>query len=497
MRTLDNPEHKQPEMWNGNNPPYPTDLSGHQSVGCRSAAAPDALGQKISNAPVTSRHRSLLRRLSLGFVFAVALFAICFYGLIPDVIATPYIVLACLGICLAFLAIEPGSVLIKIACMLASASLSLMFMDLALRPLLQARLFGPPQLFMYRWAPMPTLWRYKPDISFDAVVYGDLATPDYQERRREVFRTDSYGFRNTPDQEQAARKGSTNLILLGDSFGVGPGTTQDKTWAALFQSKYGLQTYNLSMAGSGPWHELMNLKIACQRLRCDGSTTVLWALFAGNDLQDEIFDQLEPSVSDSWLQRVAVSVATFRNMSPVRNLAERVRLHIHPFKHVDVRELPDGRRVIFRLRYERAVELTIDQVRHHEHYSKLVAVVDEMKRFADSRGFSVVVVVIPPKEEIYSAIATGRSEPEGETSGFAEAIAELCQRDGLPFLDLTPFFAEEAKKELAQSGALLWWSDDTHWNDRGHELAAAIVHDHLTALLKDRDHNSGLLSKTR
>jgi lysophospholipase L1-like esterase len=449
------------------------------------------MGQVVNR--VSPRYRSLSQRLLPGVVFAVSLFVIWFYGLIP--VTTGCIVWSCVGICLASLAFEPGSALIRVACILTSVSLSLMLGDLALRPMLRGRLFGPAQLFMYRWAPMPSLWRYKPNVSFDGFVHGDLATPDYQERRREIFQTDSYGFRNTADQEQAAQKGNSDLILLGDSVGEGVGTTQEKTWGALLQNKYGLRTYNLSMAGSGPWHELMNLKIACQRLRCDGSTTVLWSLFTGNDLQDEIFDQVEPSLSHSWLQRGLVSLTTFRNMSPLLNFTDRMRLYIHPLHNIDVRELPDGKKIIFRLRYERAAELSIDQVRHHDHYSKLVAVVDEMKRFADSRHFGLVVVVTPPKEEIYSAIATGRTEQAGETSGFAKAIAELCRKNGLPFLDLTPFFAKEAKRELDQSGALLWWSDDTHWNERGHELAAAVVHDHLTALLKDPDRTSGLPSK--
>ena len=146
---------------------------------------------------------------------------------------------------------------------------------------------------------------------------GDLATRDYQEKRFETFETDSYGFRNTAKQATDAQHGGADLIMLGDSFGVGVGTAQNQTWASLFEREYGLHAYNLSMAGSGPWHELMNLKIACPRLHCGSRTLVLWALFAGNDLQDPIGDELEPSVSYSWPQRVRVAALTYLNMSPV------------------------------------------------------------------------------------------------------------------------------------------------------------------------------------
>jgi SGNH hydrolase-like domain, acetyltransferase AlgX len=418
-----------------------------------------------------------LKRLSVGAIFCLTLLALSGYGFIPGLFANRYIFLACAAICLLFVMIEPGIIVVRIALVLASLVVSVVLMDLTLRPVMYPRLFGPPQLFMFRWPPMPVLWRYKPNVVFDGMVYGDLASPEYQERRHEIFQTDSYGFRNTPAQEREAREGHADLILLGDSFGVGVGTTQEKTWGGLFQGKYGLHTYNLSIAGSGPWHELINLKIACQRLRCDESTTVLWALFSGNDLQDEIYDEMEPSLSNSRLRGLLVDAETFRNMSPIREIIDKVfvRGHSSPI----TKRLPDGRELIFRPRYVKAVSLNLEQVRQHPHYQKLAAVVDEMKRFADARHFSVVVVVAPAKEEIYSSILADQSESDGkEISGFASAIEELCRRDQLPYLDLKPFFAEESTKQLAL-GHLLWWSDDTHWNERGHELAAATVYDQL------------------
>lgn len=433
-----------------------------------------------------------LKRLFVGLVFGLALLTLSFYGLLPDV-GIRYMLLGSGALCVICLLVGLRLIVLRTALVMVSVSVSLMVMDLALRPVVSQKLFGPSQMFMYRWAPMPALWRYKPNAFFDGVVYGDLATREYKEQRREVFRTDSYGFRNTPAQELEAHEGHTDLILLGDSFGVGVGTTQEATWGSLFESKYGLHTYNLSMAGSGPWHELMNLKIACQRLRCDSNTTVIWALFAGNDLQDEIFDELEPSLSESWLREVIVNVATFRNMSPLRNVAELVFERSHPSKQpIITRDLPDGRKLIFRTRYAKAVQLSLEQVRQHPHYPKLAAVLAEMKRFSDARHFSVVVVLAPAKEEIYSSILTGRNEPNTErTSGFAKAIEELCRRNRQPYLDLTPLFAQEAERELA-SGHLLWWSDDTHWNERGNEFAAAVVHDHLSGLLRDHAYSRAM-----
>lgn len=430
-----------------------------------------------------------LKRLSIGLIFCLTLLSLSGYGFIPGLFANRYIFLACAAICIIFLLIEPGVIILRTALVLASLLVSLVLLDLALRPIMYPRLFGPPQLFMFRWAPMPELWRYRPNISFAGVVYGDMASPQYQERRYEIFQTDSFGFRNTPAQERQAREQHADLIMLGDSFGVGVGTTQEKTWGGLFENKFGLHTYNLSMPGSGPWHELINLKIACQRLRCDENTTVLWALFSGNDLQDDIYDDMEPSLSNNPIHSFFVDAATFRNLSPIREITDKlfVRSHSVPI----TKTLPNGKKLIFRPRYIKAVQLDLDQVQQHPHYQKIVAVVDEMKRFADSRHFSVVVAVAPAKEEIYSSILNGQTESQTQgTSGFAMAIEQLCRQDKFPYLDLTPLFAQEAKKQLAL-GNLLWWSDDTHWNERGNEFAATAVYDQL---LSQRRPNSLTLS---
>jgi SGNH hydrolase-like domain, acetyltransferase AlgX len=439
-----------------------------------------------------------MKRLLLGSVFGFAFLELFFLGLLPDFLGSRYVVL--IGICVALTvaAVKPGSVLTKTSIVVASISVSILLLDLGSRPVMEPLLFGPRPLFMYSWAPMPSLWRYAPNVAFEGMLGGDLAMRDYQERRFETFETDSYGFRNTAKQATDAQRDGADLIMLGDSFGVGVGTAQNQTWASLFEQEYGLRTYNLSMAGSGPWQELMNLKIACPRLHCDSRTVVLWALFAGNDLQDPIGDELEPSVSYGWAQRMRVSARTYLNMSPVRNVIDlAINRKNQSRQPVIVRDLPSGRKLIFRSRYVRAVQLSYDQVRLHPHYPKVAAVVDEMKRFSDSEHFRVVVVMIPAKEEVYSSILSGGNEPGHEQpSGFSRAVRELCQRNGLPYLDLKPYFLEEARKQLAQSGELLWWSDDTHWNTRGHALAASIVYRYLLARLRSTYQSEAMVRRT-
>jgi len=433
---------------------------------------------------------SVVKRLLIGTTFGITVPVLYFYSLIPNVMSTTYVLLIAVSVSGGIALLRPRPGLAKAAAGVASCLLSLIVMDLALRPAINRQLLGPREMYMYYWPPMPTLWRYGTHVTFHQIISGDLAGTSrqhYEEKRLLDFETDAFGFRNCPRQVEGEHDKNYDLILLGDSVGVGVGTTQEKTWGTLLSRKYGLRTYNLSMPGSSPWHELMNLKIACQRLHCGSQTIVLWVMFAGNDLSDEYGDELEPSLVDNPVRRLRIAAKTFRNMSPIRNLVERVRQFYDPNgPQVIVKDLPGGKKLLFRKRYVDETRLTYDQVRQHPHYPKLMAVLDEMKRFADTEHFSVYVMVVPAKEEVYRWVLDGASAPVANTqaSGFARAVGERCRLEGFPFLDMKPLLVAEANRLFMQSGRLLWWADDTHWNEIGHEYAASVTHDFLSSTPK-------------
>ena len=445
---------------------------------------------RASKSAATERF-NFLKRLLLAMVFGLPVPVLYFYDLIPNLVRTKYVLLLDACICFGILLLRPKPGLMRTAAMLASCTFSLVAMDLALRPAITRHLLGPPELFMYYWPPMSALWRYGTNVRFHSVISGDLAGishSPYQEKRIFDFETDAFGFRNYPSQVDPKQGKDYDLILLGDSMGAGAGTTQEKTWGTLFYRKYGLRTYNLSIPGSSPWHELMNLKIACHRLHCGPQTTVLWALFAGNDLDDDYGDELAPSLSETFFGRLRTAARTYRNMSPIRNLVERIRLLIHDplAPQVIVGNLPGGKKLLFRRVYIDATQRTYEQVRQHPHYPKLVAVLREMKRYADAEHFKVYVVFTPAKEEVYRWVLDASSVPVPDTqeSGFARAVEERCQLEGLPFLDLKPLLVAEANREFTQSGRLLWWSDDTHWNENGHEYVAGVTYRFLFGVSK-------------
>jgi hypothetical protein len=325
---------------------------------------------------------------------------------------------------------------------------------------------------------MPTLSRYQPCAAFDATTYGDLAAMsgrmDYRQYRHLRFRSDPFGYPNV------AIPNVVDVILLGDSIGAGTGTSQEKTWASLLRQEYGIALYNLSIPESGPWQELMTLKINLPAIRRRERTTVLWSIFSGNDLDDEYGPDLDPVLSGRFGQTLA-SLTSFRNRSPIRRIAGGLWYRIaHPGPTTVEREYAPGRRLLFRPQYVARVKRSEAEILAHPNIPRLRRVIAEMGRLASRENLSVTVLFVPAKEEVYEAILDERpNAAESRTSRpFAIMVKGECERAALAFLDLTPFMISAAERLLPKK-ELLWWSDDTHWNERGHALAAEVVYSNI------------------
>jgi hypothetical protein len=79
-----------------------------------------------------------LKRLSVGLIFGLSLLVLSGYGLIPDLVRALYIFfLDSVALYLAFTMIETRPIVIKTPFVLASLFVSLVLMDLALRPVMQ------------------------------------------------------------------------------------------------------------------------------------------------------------------------------------------------------------------------------------------------------------------------------------------------------------------------------------------------------------------------
>lgn len=307
--------------------------------------------------------------------------------------------------------------------------------------------------------------------------YGDVAAlagdPALGERRRIVFQTDAAGFRN------GDVKAPIDLVVLGDSFGAGWGTTQDRIFARLLETTYGRHTHNLSFPG-GPYDQYVNFAIESLRLHLASGAVVIWTFYTGNDPDDsggEVWD-LEALPWQSDLGAWRVSYRTLRNRSPLNRLMEGLRMRIKgETGAVTKRTLPNGQPILFAGWQEHRGTKPREEVERHQNFPKLLQTMQAMKQLTEKKGLKLAILILPTKGEVYRWILDQR-EPRPEdacSSGFAEAVLAACVRHQLTCFDTKPYFVEKAWRLFKSSGTLLWWRDDTHLGEEGHKAMAAFI----------------------
>jgi SGNH hydrolase-like domain, acetyltransferase AlgX len=365
----------------------------------------------------------------------------------------------------------------RLALAVAAAVFGVAVTDIALRVMLN----GP--VYQMAWPEIPELSRFAPNSTADDRQIGDLGamTADRVDDDPRQVKTsiDAFGFRNDPGSDQRA----LDLIVLGDSFGFGVGTTQDKTFASLLRDRYGRAMYNLSLPYTGPWAEYVNLTLEGRRLKIHEGAVLLWAIFSGNDLDDRYGELDVDAIPRSGaVARVWTAVTRVKNRSPLYQMLRSARYAAvgasPPGADIEVpRPFLNGKTLLFVQPYIEARSRTYADVVGHRNFGALRQTVAAGRRLADKMGVTLKMVFIPTKEEVYGwALDRGQpwSTPESPTP-FGRAVSEIAAGSGIEFLDLTPTMVAASRTEYERSGKLLWWYDDTHWNEEGHALAAFVI----------------------
>jgi hypothetical protein len=350
---------------------------------------------------------------------------------------------------------------------------------------LAARMAVNDSVYMTALTTTPSLFRYNAGGASDRTIAGDLGSVTADARdddpRRVVTTIDELGFRNAP----ATASAPIDLVLLGDSFAFGFGTTQDQTLAPRLQVRTGLAAYNMAMPWTGPWGQYLNLAVEAERLSLRKGGTVVWLLFSGNDLDDVYGDlDLQRLPRNGAAGRFVVALKRFRNRSPIYRRLRDVTARAAgatpdgPVTVVMPATFVNGRAMLFLKPYAEVRERSYDRVVSHPNYAPLRQTLAAGADLASRLDVTLRIALAPSKEEVYAWVLDG-TEPwstSGSPSGFGKAVSELCAELKIDFLDLKPVFVETSKMLFERSGETLWWYDDSHWNAHGHDLAAAAIH---------------------
>jgi hypothetical protein len=296
-------------------------------------------------------------------------------------------------------------------------------------------------------------------LAIDPRLPRSLATP-----RREVFITDSFGYRNEQDY------GGERLVLIGDSFLVGT----DTTLAGYLRTGRATPAYNLSFASIGPLIYTDKLRWARRQLPAD--TCIALYFFEGNDFQ--LVDPAELARRQAVPRGVQLAVKNY--VQAVRGRSEWSKaffgLTTRSAEAFRRRPAPDQPS-------EPPPDLTFVRTVEGRPIAFLKGYADVVRRASfDDHGFISsqlsaeppdMVFFIPDKFRVYSALVDQDAEP-----ALPHAQWEYLQRAtsalGIPAVDLTPYLIERSR-ELAASGEATFWPDDTHWNRHGEKVAADVL----------------------
>ena len=109
--------------------------------------------------------------------------------------------------------------------------------------------------------------------------------------------------------------------------------------------------------------------------------------------------------------------------------------------------------------------------KNHE-LGQFQTIIREAKSYSEERGTRFLLAFVPIKARIYAGLVT-LPEPIPrmlEADDIPLRLARWSEEENIDYVDLT-----FALRNAAESGQLVYYTDDTHWNDQGHLVVAQRI----------------------
>jgi len=319
------------------------------------------------------------------------------------------------------------------------------------------------------------------DSDIFAAQYGTIAPPENPHEILSVHQLawDADGFRIPENPSE-----NYSIIALGDSYTEASGVAVP--WSDILARASGQTVRNLGFRGYGPQEYAFVME---EYGIAENPDVVVLGFFGGNDIASALPDNNEFELPSIARDAITQLTSTDEPWNTDRdNYQYPVNLNLQG-------ELIP---VAFLNSYVNWNNITQDDLRES---ANIAAVRETWQRIDALAGDDTcfIIAYFPTKSQIYlpyvveedrDRINIGQvqriAEPGGEITvaqieptyndllqrinNTQTVLAEIASSESIPFLDLTPAFAE-----AAANGEMLYPSYDTHWNQAGHDLAGAQI----------------------
>ncbi len=349
---------------------------------------------------------------------------------------------------------------------------ALIFLEIFLHFLGPGHLYRSPDDMLATFDYRLGYGHYKPQRQGEMLIpFGDLVAMDHStlsaiaEPRRVRYHIDAAGFRN--DADYAGQQ----IILVGDSFIAGSGSSQEDLLSDQLQRDYGIAAYNLAFPGK--LHSYVRYVQGFFQTHHSGPQ-VLMFFFEGNKFPVPKPGETHPpepgapapssfEIARKEWQQSFKELLVYRYLFSFYHLLNK-KLRPGAYPRVTVMKLAGSGnlRMGFLNEYV-AVTKRASYDAGDDFFLKL-------SRIKEHLGG---IFFIPTKFRVYYNLLEGGPRPPLPNAQW-EYLEAVARRLGVRCVNLTGPLQEESRRLLPE-GKLTFWKDDSHWNRYGIAVAAREV----------------------
>jgi lysophospholipase L1-like esterase len=323
-------------------------------------------------------------------------------------------------------------------------------------------------------------WQYDPLLGWSKIpgAEGPFVGYEYHTHVKinsQGLRDDKVSYQKPPEE--------CRILALGDSFTVELEVEKEQVWTEvleeLLNTKKAAQVINAGTRGYGSDQEYLFLKEEGLKYSPD---LVLVAFFTNDVLSNRLDHQegrkyAKPRfvLRDGQLHLINVPPPQ-PPANPLKSLSKLLeRSYLYRFaRQVLETSSPEELPAYFQ------VYQTDYTPEWEEAWEVTEAILVEMQRLAESADAQLFVCYLPEQNQVSDSKWNQMALYSGEASSYDRErpnhlLGELCARNGIPYLDLTPAF----RQHIAAGKPYPYFPVNAHFNVEGNRLAAQLIYEYL------------------